>query len=162
VCATDIAEEAVGDPGHVVVANALRKARAAQERLGAERPILGADTEVYLAGRLFGKPRDEAEARRFLEALAGRTHDVYTGLALLGAGTSQTGVARSAVTFHPLDDAAIDDYVATGEWRGRAGGYAVQGHGERLVAGIDGDYWNVVGLPTSLLLNMAPWLTASA
>ena len=161
VCPTDVAEETVGDPEHVVVVNALRKARAARERLGSERPILGADTEVFLDERIFGKPRDEAQARRFLETLAGRTHDVHSGLAVLEAdGAEKTGVARSAVTFHPLDAAAIDGYLATGEWRGRAGGYAVQGHGERLVAAIDGDYWNVVGLPTSLLLDMAPWLTA--
>jgi septum formation protein len=158
VCPTDVEEETAGDPEYVVVANALRKAHAARERVGSERPILGADTEVYLEGRLFGKPRDEAEARRFLAALSGRTHEVFSGIALLDGSAAQTGVARSAVTFHRLDAPAVEEYVATGEWQGRAGGYAVQGHGERLVAAIDGDYWNVVGLPTSLLLDIAPWL----
>jgi septum formation protein len=156
VCPTDIAEEREGDPADVVVRNALAKARAAQERVASERLVLGADTEVFLDGRVFGKPADEPEARRFLEALSGRTHEVFTGLALLAGDSSSTGVERTAVTFHPLEPDAMDRYVATGEWRGRAGGYAVQGEGERLIASIEGDYWNVVGLPTSLLLRLAP------
>jgi septum formation protein len=124
--------------------------------VGPERPVLGADTEVFLDGRMFGKPADEPQARRFLEALSARTHDVFTGLALLQGDSSRSGVERTAVTFRRLESDAIDRYVATGEWRGRAGGYAVQGEGERLIASIDGDYWNVVGLPTSLLLRLAP------
>ena len=155
---TDVAEQRDGDPAEVVVRNALAKARAAQARMGRERPVLGADTEVFLDGRVFGKPAGEPEARRFLEALAGRTHEVFTGLALLEGDSSRTAVERTEVTFHPLDAGQIDRYVSTGEWRGRAGGYAVQGEGERLIAGIDGDYWNVVGLPTSLLFAMAPSL----
>jgi septum formation protein len=157
-CPTDVEEDVEGAPADVVVRNALRKADAAREQVGPGRPVLGADTEVFLDGRVFGKPGDAAEARRFLDALSGRTHEVFTGLALLEGGSSRTGVERTAVTFHPLDAAAIERYVATGEWRGRAGGYAVQGEGERLIAGIEGDYWNVVGLPTSLLLAMAPTL----
>jgi septum formation protein len=139
-----------------VVRNALAKARAAQARVGRERPVLGADTEVFLDGRVFGKPAGEDEARRFLEELSGRTHEVFTGLAVIDADAEQTGVERSAVTFHALGREAIDGYLATGEWRGRAGGYAVQGHGEALVASIAGDYWNVVGLPVALLLRMRP------
>ena len=133
--------------------NALAKARAAATP---GRLVLGADTEVFLDGELFGKPADEAQARRFLEALSARTHEVFTGLALLDGDREQTGVERTAVTFRPLNATAIDTYLETGEWRGRAGGYAVQGHGEDLVAAIDGDYWNVVGLPTSLLLALRP------
>jgi septum formation protein len=158
VCATSVEEDTAGAPEEVVVRNALAKARAAQEQVGSERLVLGADTEVFLDGRVFGKPRDEADARAFMEALSGRTHEVFTGLALLRGGSSKTGVERTAVTFHGLDAAAIERYLATGEWQGRAGGYAVQGEGERLIAGIEGDYWNVVGLPTSLLLNIAPCL----
>jgi nucleoside triphosphate pyrophosphatase len=156
VCATDVAEERAGEPADVVVRNALAKARAAQERMGPERPVLGADTEVFLDGRVFGKPADELQARRFLEALSGCTHEVFTGLALLEGDSSTTGIERTAVRFHSLDADVIDRYVATGEWSGRAGGYAVQGEGERLIASIDGDYWNVVGLPTTLLLRLAP------
>jgi septum formation protein len=158
VVPTDVEEERAGAPTEVVIRNALAKAYAAQEQVGPERPVLGADTEVFLDRRVFGKPGDEAEARRFLELLSGRTHEVFSGLALVRGGSSETGVCRTAVTFHPLDGTTIDRYVATGEWRGRAGGYAVQGEGERLIAAIEGDYWNVVGLPTSLLLAMAPWL----
>jgi nucleoside triphosphate pyrophosphatase len=158
VCPADIAEETEGAPADVVVRNALAKARAARAGAGPDRLVLGADTEVFLDGKLFGKPADETQARRFLNALSDRTHEVFTGLALLDGDSEQTGVERTAVTFRALDQAAIHSYLATGEWRGRAGGYAVQGHGESLVAAIDGDYWNVVGLPTSLLLAMAPSL----
>lgn len=158
VCATDVEEETEGDPAEVVVRNALRKACAARSQVSPGRLVLGADTEVFLDGRVFGKPADEAEARRFLEALSGRTHEVFTGLALLDGDAETTGVERSAVTFHRLDADAIDRYLATGEWRGRAGGYAVQGHGEGLVASIEGDYLNVVGLPISLLLRLRPAL----
>ncbi|MGH2979841.1 MAG: Maf family protein [Solirubrobacterales bacterium] len=158
VVPTDVEEERAGDPADVVIRNALAKAHAAREEVGPHRPVLGADTEVFLDGHVFGKPADEAEAGDFLEALSGRTHEVFSGLALVRGESCETGVCRSAVTFHRLDAPTIDRYVATGEWRGRAGGYAVQGEGGRLIAGIDGDYWNVVGLPTSLLLDMAPWL----
>jgi septum formation protein len=158
VCPMDVAEHSDGEPAEVVVRNALAKARAAQERVGRERPVLGADTEVFLDGRVFGKPAEEVEARRFLEALSGRTHEVFTGLALLEGDSSRTAVERTAVTFRPLDAGTIDRYVATGEWRGRAGGYAVQGDGELLIASIHGDYWNVVGLPVPALRDLAPWL----
>ena len=157
-CPTDVAEETAGDPADVVVRNALAKARAAQARVGRDRLVLGADTEVFLDGRVFGKPADEAEARRFLKALAGRTHEVLSAVALLEGDAETTGVERSAVTFRPLGPDAIEGYIATGEWRGRAGGYAVQGHGEALVASIEGDYWNVVGLPVALLFELRPHL----
>jgi septum formation protein len=158
VCPAGVEEETAGDPADVVLANALAKARAARARVGPGRPVLGADTEVFLGGRVFGKPADEAQARRFIEALAGRTHEVFSGLALLEGDSERTGVERTAVTFHPLGPDAIDSYLATGEWRGRAGGYAVQGHGEKLVAAVHGDYWNVVGLPISLLFALGPHL----
>jgi septum formation protein len=154
----DVDEVRDGLPEEVVVANALAKARKAAEQAAAGQHVLGADTEVFAGVRVFGKPRDEDEARRFLEALSGRTHEVFTGLALVCGSSAETGVARTAVTFHGLDAARIERYLATGEWRGRAGAYAVQGHGAGLVAAVDGDYWNVVGLPTSLLAGMAPWL----
>jgi len=156
VCPAGVEEETVGAPADVVVRNALRKARAARAEVGPDRLVLGADTEVFLDGRVFGKPADEPEARRFLEALSGRTHEVLSGVALLDAESERTGVERTAVTFRPLGPDAIDRYLATGEWRGRAGGYAVQGHGEALVASIEGDYWNVVGLPVSLLFELRP------
>jgi septum formation protein len=149
----DVDEEPEGEPAQVVTANALRKARAVPGSV-----VLGIDTEVYLDGSLFGKPRDGAEARRFLERLSARTHVVFSGVALIRDGVEQTGVARTEVGFRALDRALLDWYLATGEWEGRAGGYAVQGRGSALIEAIDGDYWNVVGLPVPLLLDMAPEL----
>ena len=124
--------------------NALRRRGAAERRTSV---VLGVDTEVFLDGALFGKPRDEAEARRYLERLSGRTHEVFSGARPRPRRPSASGVARTAVTFRTLDAALIDWYLATGEWRDRAGAYAIQGHGAALVARVDGDYWNVVGLP---------------
>ena len=149
----DVEEDTEGDPGAVVVRNAQRKAGAVE---GAT--VLGVDTEVFLDDRLFGKPADEPEARTYLESLSGRTHEVYSGLALIHGGEERTGHTRTAVTFRALDEHLIDWYLRSGEWRDRAGGYAVQGRGAALIASIDGDYWNVVGLPVGLLLDLAPWL----
>jgi nucleoside triphosphate pyrophosphatase len=153
VVPADVDEDTEGDPTDVVTRNALRKARAV-----AGGAVLGVDTEVYLDGRLFGKPHDAEQARAFLEQLSGRTHEVYSGMALLQNGAELTGTARTSVTFRALEGPLIDWYLARGEWEGRAGGYAVQGRGAALIAGIDGDYWNVVGLPVALLLELAPWL----
>jgi septum formation protein len=149
----DVEEDTEGDPAEVVVRNARRKAQAVSGET-----VLGVDTEVYLDGRLFGKPGSEAQARGFLEQLSGRTHDVFSGIALVHEGAMQTGVARTEVTFRRLDTALIEWYLESGEWEERAGGYAVQGRGSALIAGIAGDYWNVVGLPVPLLLDIAPWL----
>ena len=153
VVPADVEEEHDGDPADVVTRNALRKAQAASGET-----VLGVDTEVYLDGRLFGKPADAARARGFLEQLSGRTHEVFSGVALIHEGAVQTGVARTEVTFRRLDAALIEWYLESGEWEGRAGGYAVQGRGSALIQGIAGDYWNVVGLPVPLLLDLAPWL----
>ena len=152
----DVDERAAGPPHEVVVENALRKARAVEART-----VLGVDTEVYLDRRLFGKPAGEEEARRFLEALSGRTHEVYSGLALICDGAERTAGERTAVRFRRLVPGLVEWYLATGEWEGRAGGYAVQGRGAALTAAIDGDYWNVVGLPVAALLDMAPCLLNS-
>ena len=117
------------------------------------------DTDVALDGRLLGKPEDEAGARERLELLSGRTHDVLSGVALLGA-EERTALARSTVTFHPPGAVEIDRYVGSGEWRDRAGGYAIQGLGSTLVASLHGDFSNVVGLPLRALLNLEPGLLA--
>ena len=143
----------MGEPADVVLRNARRKARAVSGDT-----VLGVDTEVYLDGRLFGKPADERQACRYLEQLSGRTHEVFSGVALIHQGAELTGVARTAVTFRNLDPPLVEWYLASGEWADRAGGYAVQGRGAALIASIDGDYWNVVGLPVALLLDLAPWL----
>jgi septum formation protein len=152
----DVDERTEGPPAEVVVENAVRKARAA-----AGDAVLGVDTEVYLDGRLFGKPRDAGEARAFLEELSGRTHEVYSGIALVRDGAARTGVERTEVRFRPLDPALVDWYLESGEWEGRAGGYAVQGRGAALIESIAGDYWNVVGLPVARLLDLAPELLSA-
>ena len=120
--------------------------------------MLGVDTIVCMDGRIYGKPEDAQEARGTLLALSGQTHTVLGGVCLIEARRPQTALVRTRVEFRPLSDAEIDWYLASGEWRDRAGGYAIQGRGGALVRRIDGDYLNVVGLPVSTLLELAPWL----
>jgi septum formation protein len=141
----DIVEDEEGDPPTVAQTNARRKAAAIPGEL-----VLGADTVVALDGVIYGKPRDAHQARKYLAALSGRTHEVVGGIALAGE-IEATAVEVTRVTFKALDDDAIAAYVATGEWEGRAGGYAIQGRGGDLVERIDGDYLNVVGLPLARL-----------
>jgi septum formation protein len=145
----EIEELTTGDPHEVVVENARRKARAVEGDL-----VLACDTEVILDGDVFGKPASEVEARAFLERLSGRTHEVYGGIVLRGGGDEQTGVCVTKVEFRALEADEIESYVATGEWRGRAGGYAIQGRGAALVQRIEGDFWNVVGLPVPELVRL--------
>jgi septum formation protein len=119
-------------------------------------PIVGVDTVVTLDGALYGKPADAGEAHATLERLSGRTHEVVSGIAVVEAGETRTAHATTRVTFRELDPATLDWYVASEEWRERAGGYAIQGRGAALVAGIEGDYLNVVGLPVAALLELLP------
>jgi septum formation protein len=138
----DVDELTEGDPAEVAEENARRKATAVPGDV-----VLGADTIVVLDGEILGKPRDAAQAREYVGRLNGRTHEVVGGIALArGGAVVGTAVETTRVTFHEWDDAALDRYVATGEWEGRAGGYAIQGAGGSLVAFVDGDYLNVVGL----------------
>lgn len=133
-----------------MAAVALDKARAvAREWTGGPAVVLGADTEVVLDGRYLGKPRDAADAARMLRALSGRTHEVVTGLALVDApsGREETLAVTTRVTMLDASDEDIAAYVATGEPLDKAGAYAVQGLGARLVARVDGCFTNVVGLP---------------
>ena len=120
----------------------------------AGRQVLGVDTAVVLDGAIYGKPADDAEACSMLAALAGRAHEVVSGLCLVSGGRELVEHETTRVTFRPLRTSEIADYVATGEWEGRAGGYAIQGRGAALVERIDGDYLNVVGLPGALLLRL--------
>jgi septum formation protein len=123
--------------------------------------VLGVDTEVLLDGELLGKADRPDVAATFLGRLSGRTHVVVSGLVLLVEGQERSGVERTAVTFRQLDDRVVRWYIATEEWRDRAGGYAIQGRGAALVERIEGDFWNVVGLPVPLLLRLAPELLAA-
>jgi septum formation protein len=136
-----------GDPREVALENARRKALAIPGAL-----VLGADTDVALDGDILGKPRDAAHARELVGRLNGRTHEVVGGIALARDGELfATAVEVTRVTFRASEDRVLDRYVATGEWEGRAGGYAIQGEGGALVERIDGDYLNVVGLPLERL-----------
>ena len=147
----EVEELSEREPRELVRENALRKARAVE----GER-VLGVDTAVVLDGRAFGKPRDAAEAERFLRALSGRDHQVMSGAAILEAGAEASAVAVTRVRFRELDERTIEWYLSRGEWGDCAGGYAIQGKGAALVEEIEGDYWNVVGLPVPLLLHMVP------
>jgi septum formation protein len=150
------------DARAIAVDNALAKARAALID-GRLEWVLGCDTIVVLDGVIYGKPPDARSARATLQALGGRTHEVISGLALLlvdGSSELQarTAVARTRVTFRALDDALLDWYVATDEWQGRSGGYAIQGAGQRLAVALDGEVENVVGLPLGPLASLCPEL----
>jgi septum formation protein len=139
----NVEEDEAGDPAAVAERNARRKASAVPGEL-----VLGADTVVALDGAILGKPRDADQAREYVGRLNGRTHEVVGAIALAQAGEIvATAVEITRVTFRRSDDATLDWYVGTGEWDGRAGGYAIQGEGAALVAAVDGDYLNVVGLP---------------
>ena len=139
------------DPIELVTRHAEGKARSAHED---GRLTLGVDTTVVLDGRVYGKPRDADDATRMLRELSGRTHTVASGMCLLGAGDDVVAHELTGVTFRPLASETIAGYVDRGEWDGRAGGYAIQGLGGRLVASIEGDYLNVVGLPGALLVSL--------
>ena len=119
-----------------------------------ERPVVGVDTTVHLDGRVFGKPSDYEEAEEMLEALGGRTHEVVSGLCLRTAGWEVVEHEVTRVSFRSLTARDLAAYVASREWEGRAGGYAIQGLGAALVERIEGDYLNVVGLPAALLVRL--------
>jgi septum formation protein len=149
----DVEEIGAGDPVEVACHNALAKAEAAA-RLRPDRTVLGVDTVVALDGEIYGKPASERAARETLKRLSGRTHEVVSGIALLDPANPQVGHEVTRVTFRDLDEAVVSGYVQTGEWSGRAGGYAIQGMGALLVRRIMGDYLNVVGLPVGKLLDL--------
>ena len=155
----DVAELDAGMPVAVASENALRKALAAADGEEGE-VVLGVDTLVTTDLEIWGKPPHPDAARETLRRLSGRTHTVVSGLALVRGGEVQAASASTEVTFRALDPATIDWYVGTGEWEGRAGGYAIQGRGAALVTAISGDYFNVVGLPVAALIDLWPELLA--
>jgi septum formation protein len=146
-----VSPDYVERPGSDPVEHAAGKARSVD---GGDRPVLGVDTEVVCEGRIFGKPHDAADAERMLEALGGRTHEVVSGLCLITPGWEVVLDETTRVTVRALTPRDLGHYVASGEWEGRAGGYAVQGFGASLVERIDGDYLNVVGLPAAALVRL--------
>jgi septum formation protein len=141
------------DAVELVRLHAREKARSIAGDAG-ERPVLGVDTAVVLEGHIFGKPADAADAERMLEALGGKTHLVVSGLCLLTPTWEAVEHESTRVRFRVLTARDLAHYVASGEWEGRAGGYAIQGLGASLVEEIDGDYLNVVGLPGALLVRL--------
>src|SRR5207244_523803 len=143
----------IGDATQLVREHAEGKARSVAADAG-DRPVLGVDTEVVLQGLIFGKPADATEAEQMLEELSGKTHVVMSGLCLLTPGWEVVEHQGTRVTFRDLTPRDLATYLATGEWEGRAGAYAIQGRGAALVCAIEGDYLNVVGLPAALLVRL--------
>ena len=137
------------DPTELVRRHAEEKARSVHAD---GRITLGVDTTVVLDGRVYGKARNADDATGILAELSGRTHTVVSGICLLGAGDDVIAHESTEVTFRQVTADTIASYVASGEWEGRAGAYAIQGLGARLVARIDGDYLNIVGLPGAILV----------
>jgi septum formation protein len=140
-------EETGDDP----LEHAAGKARSVE---GGERPVLGVDTIVVCDGRALGKPADAAEAEQMLETLAGKTHEVVSGLCLRTAAWEELHRDVTRVTFRPLTPRDLATYISSREWENRAGAYAIQGFGASLVERIQGDYLNVVGLPAALLVRL--------
>jgi septum formation protein len=159
VIVPEIEELLEGSPEVLTTENAKRKAQAVATSSGGA-VVLGVDTVVCLDDRIYGKPADADEARLTLEALSGRRHTVIGGICVIADAGVKTAAASTVVEFRTLGDELVEWYLACGEWRERAGGYAIQGRGAALVAGIEGDYLNVVGLPVAKLLELAPWLPA--
>jgi septum formation protein len=156
IFAPDVEELDSGPPHELAIENAYRKAAAGAAEHPASR-VLGVDTIVALGSRVYGKPADRQEAGGVLRALAGRRHAVISGVCVIDSdGRARMAAASTAVSFRALQDTQIEWYLDSGEWRERAGGYAIQGRGAALVAAIEGDYLNVVGLPVPTLLDLLP------
>ena len=137
-------------------AAALSKQKCAEVAASAdpEDVVIAADTVVWLDHTIFGKPHDHDDAVRMLTALSGRTHTVYTGVTIVRGGEMLTQVEASQVRFRPLDPEEIEAYIATGEPMDKAGAYGAQGYAALFVEGIDGDFFNVMGLPLCRLGQM--------
>ncbi len=138
-------------PGDAAVAVAREKAKYAGARAPEASLVIAADTVVSLDGTILEKPEDEAQARRMLAALSGRKHTVYSGLVLLYKGEEKSAYEATDVYFRPISAAEISAYVATGEPMDKAGAYGAQGIASVFIERIDGDFFNVVGLPLCTL-----------
>lgn len=155
VLVTDTDETAIGKPVERVRILAERKARAAAAQLR-EGIVIGADTLVALDERSLGKPEDEEDAKFMIMSLSGRTHQVYTGVCLYDVAEKKVlvGADCSDVTFRRLSRQDVNDYMASGEWEGKAGSYAIQGKGSALVEKYEGSLSNIIGLPVEMLGEM--------
>jgi septum formation protein len=141
------------DAEQLVSEHAVGKARSVAADAG-DRPVLGVDTTVVLGGKLYAKAQSAGDAERMLEELSGRTHAVVSGLCLATPAWEVVSAIATRVTLRKLTPRDLATYVASGEWEGRAGAYAIQGRGGALVRRVEGDYLNVVGLPASLLIQL--------
>jgi septum formation protein len=149
-----VEELTAGDPEHLVVENARRKARA----VAADGLVVACDTDVVLDGEVLGKPADATDARQYLDRMSDRAHTVMSGLVVIENGEERSGLEKTTVFFKNLSEAEKERYVRFGEWEGRSGGYAIQTLGSSLVARLEGSVSNVVGLPVGLLAELAPEL----
>ncbi len=147
----DVVAPRYDEVGYDPVEHAAGKARSVD---GGNRPVLAVDTIVACAGVVLGKPRGAAEAEQMLETLAGTTHEVVSGLCLRTPAWEELHRDVTRVTFRTLTARDLAHYLASGEWRDRAGAYAIQGLGASLVERIEGDYLNVVGLPAAALVRL--------
>ena len=153
----NVSEETdITDPVEMVKELSRRKCLAVAERIGEAAVVLGADTVVAIDGEILGKPADEEEAYAMLSRLAGRTHEVFTGVSLAerdenGISRETSFTARTAVHIAPMDEEEIRWYIQTNEPMDKAGAYGAQGPFARFVDGFDGEYFNVVGLPVAAL-----------
>jgi septum formation protein len=157
----DVEEIEQGPADAVSSANATRKLEAILADGDPGLPVLAVDTVVSLHGTLYGKPGSEEDARATLRALSGASHEVWSAMQLWRDGRTRGSAVQTHVTFRHLDEALLGWYLATGEWRDRAGGYAIQGRGAGLVQSVRGDYFNVVGLPVAGLLDLWPDLVGA-
>lgn len=166
VCVSDVDESLPAQiaPQDAVMLLAEQKARAVRDRLCADGAaddllVIGADTVVAAEGEILGKPQDAADAARMLRLMAGRTHEVYTGVSLCGVRREERFYCATRVRFAPMTDEEIEWYIATGEPFDKAGGYGIQGDAARFIEGIEGDYFNVMGLPVRMLYTcLSAWL----
>ena len=141
-------------PGETVAAAAMEKAKSVYEKVKDDSLIIAADTLVFCDGRALGKPKSEKEAFNMLKSLSGREHFVYTGVALIKGDKKVSSFEKTADNFCPMTDDEIRRYIATKEPMDKAGAYGVQGKGAVFIEGIDGDFFNVMGLPMHRLSKM--------
>ncbi len=144
-------ESVLAGEGPAEYVKRLAEAKARAVEATAEEVVLGADTTVVIDGEILAKPEDAADARRMLRMLAGRRHEVLTGICLRRGGEVVSDCESTAVVFGEMSEGEIAEYVASGEPMDKAGGYAIQGLASKYVAGIEGDFFNVVGLPVAMV-----------
>ena len=144
-------------PSHYVQRLAEEKASAIKAT--PDEIVLGADTTVVVGSEMLGKPADEADARRMLGLLAGRRHEVMTGICLIRGDETIRDTSVTEVWFAPMTEAEIEDYAASGEPLDKAGAYAIQGLGSKFIDKVNGSYFNVVGLPIAMVYAHLRYLT---